>query len=294
MATRYASFQTVEPGNTGKDLAYLNQTKAANNARIAELETELKQLEESSQKDLTDADILDLELAANRARAYDMGGATTALSRMGSRAVNRETARLNALKAKQLKDEQNQIKIGELQDKFRQLQINKSKAETKADKDLYDSQLMNIGSQIRALGGTVDESYNGINTADVMDNYYTHTVNTAKGLQFTGDDKAREQLVNDLRAIGKYKEADDIQALKTPQEKAVASQKEKNLRIKLKKSASTIYKKINDYKHKKPADFTLTDTLELDKLRTMADSLARNYPNYIKLEGDLPKYTGKD
>lgn len=112
----------TEPQNMSKQLSndqnQLAQLKSANDARIAALEAELRQLQASSKNDITDEDILDLELAANRARAYDMGGATTALSRMGSRAVNRETARLNELKAKQLKDAENQLKIGDLQDKF--------------------------------------------------------------------------------------------------------------------------------------------------------------------------------
>lgn len=278
-------------------IAELKQRKAANAARIAELQNELQGVTTASQKNLTDADILDLELAANRARAYDMGGATSALSRMGSRAVNRETARLNEIKAKQLKDSENKIKLAELQDKHRQLGIDLTQAKTPAIAAQIRSQMQNVATQINSLGGQADGYDAPITSyAEVMEDYWAYTKNTKGGRKFADfvDPEGRYAMVKGLRDVGEYEKADALEAMPTKGEKDEAAKKGSAKRKSLQKAAKEITKKITEIRSKKMDEWTITDMNTLRTYEDMADSLARNYGDYIKLENKLPKYIGKD
>lgn len=265
-----------------------------NKARIAELKTELAQLEGASANDLTDMDILDLELASNRANAYDMNGATTALGRIDSRLTNRAKERLDASRTQQNKDYENYLKLSDLQDKYRQLGINFTQAKTPAEAELYKSQLKNIENQINVLNGFPEggsdiqlKSY-----ASVRDEYWSNTTNTKKGRVFKDDVTAekRAEIVADLRAVGLNNEADQLEATPTKGENDAAKQKEAVKKAKIKKAVNAVKAQLDANKYRSdPEGIQLYKQAE-----AMADSLVRNFGSYVQLENKVPVYKAKD
>lgn len=264
-----------------------------NNARIAQLKADLQRLKGGS---ISDMDLLDLELASNRANAYDMGGATTALSRIDSRMTNRAKEVLDAQKEKRLKDYENYVKISELQDKYRQLQIEQSKTQTQADYDLYDSQLKHIAEQIKTLNGTPDPAYQGPSVAPVMDDFYSSTTNTSKGLKFNDDVDAdhRKELVNNLRMVGKYKEADELEAMKTKAEKDADTAKARAKQKKLKAGFNKAIKKIAELEQEMDKNPSEAIAIELGKYENYVDSLKVNNPESIGIENGKYKWIAKE
>jgi hypothetical protein len=97
-----------------------------------------------------------------------------------------------------------------------------------------------------------------------------------------------------LREIGEYEKADALEAMPTKGEKEEAAKKGAAKRKSLQKAAKDIAKKITEIRSKKMDEWTITDMETLRTYEDMADSLARNYGDYIKLENQLPKYIGKD
>ena len=267
-----------------------------NKARIAELKTELAQLEGASANDLTDMDILDLELASNRANAYDMNGATTALGRIDSRMTNRAKERLDASRAQQTKDYENYLKLSDLQDKYRQLSINYTQAKTPAEAALINSQLKNIENQIDAMNGFPEgaENIQLKSYADVRNDYWSNTTNTKNGRVFKDNVTAekRAEIVNDLRAIGLNNEADQLEATPTKGENdaAIAKLKAKKAAIKSKIAsnnaviASGIGKRL-------PAEANI----KFENAKSGNDSLARNFPEMVKVDSEhYATFVGKD
>ena len=116
--------------------------------KIKALEAELKELETPTGSEMSDRDELDLLLAANRAKAYDMNGVSSALGRIDSRTTNRARERQTELANQRNKEYENSIKLSELQDKYRQVGINLTQAKTGAEAALYRSQLQNLATQI--------------------------------------------------------------------------------------------------------------------------------------------------
>lgn len=265
-----------------------------NKARIAELKTELAQLEGASANDLTDMDILDLELASNRANAYDMNGASTALGRIDSRMTNRAKERLDASRAQQNKDYENYLKLSDLQDKYRQLSINYTQAKTPAEAELINSQLKNIENQIEAMNGFPEggENIQLKSYADVQDEYWSNTTNTKQGRVFKDDVTAekRAEIVADLRAVGRNNEADQIEATPTKGEQDEAKKKEANKKAKIKKAVKAVTAQMNANKNR-----TDKEGVKLYReAEAMADSLFRNYPSYVQLQNHYPVYKAKD
>lgn len=265
-----------------------------NKARIAELKTELAQLEGASANDLTDMDILDLELASNRANAYDMNGASTALGRIDSRLTNRAKERLDASRAQQNKDYENYLKLSDLQDKYRQLGINFTQAKTPAEAELYKSQLKNIENQINAMNGFPEggEDIKLKSYASVRDEYWSNTTNTKQGRVFKDDvtPEKRAEIVDGLRAVGLNNEADQLEATPTKGEQDEAKKKEAAKKEKIKKAVKAVTAQMNANKNRVDKE-----GVQLYKqAEAMADSLFRNYPSYVQLQNHYPIYKAKD
>ena len=267
-----------------------------NKARIAELKTELAQLEGASANDLTDMDILDLELASNRANAYDMNGASTALGRIDSRMTNRAKERLDASRAQQNKDYENYLKLSDLQDKYRQLSINYTQAKTPAEAALINSQLKNIENQIDAMNGFPEggEDIQLKSYADVRNDYWSNTTNTKNGRVFKDNVTAekRAEIVNDLRAIGLNNEADQLEATPTKGENdaAMAKLKAKKAAIKsmIAKNNAVIASNANKVLSAEASNL-------FEKAKSGNDSLARNFPEMVKVDNQhYATFVGKD
>lgn len=261
--------------------------------KIKALEDELKELETPTGSEMSDRDELDLLLAANRAKAYDMNGVSSALGRIDSRMTNQARERQNELANKRNKEYENSIKLSELQDKYRQVGINLTQAKTGAEAALYRSQLKNLATQIQALGGEAAGADEQITSrAEVMDNYYGNTTNTPNGRQFadTVDAEQRKALVGQLRDIGEYQIADELEATKTKGEKDEAKQKEAAKKEKIKKAVKAVTAQMNANKNRTDAE-----GIKLYReAEAMADSLFRNYPSYVQLQNHYPIYKAKD
>ncbi len=261
--------------------------------KIQALEDELKELETPTGSEMSDMDELDLLLAANRAKAYDMNGVSSALGRIDSRTTNRARERQTELTNKRNKEYENSIKLSELQDKYRQVGINLTQAKTGAEAALYRSQLQNLATQIQALGGKAAGADEPITSrAEVMDSYYGSTTNTPNGRQFadTVDAEQRKALVGQLRDIGEYQRADELEATKTQGEKQEVKQKEAAKKEKIKKAVKAVTAQMNANKYR-----TDPEGRQLYKqAEAMADSLFRNYPGYVQLQNHYPIYKAKD
>lgn len=261
--------------------------------KIKALEDELKELETPTGSEMSDRDELDLLLAANRAKAYDMNGVSSALGRIDSRMTNQARERQNELANKRNKEYENSIKLSELQDKYRQVGINLTQAKTGAEAALYRSQLKNLATQIQALGGEAAGADEPITSrAEVMDNYYGNTTNTPNGRQFadTVDAEQRKALVGQLRDIGEYQIADELEATKTKGEKDEVKQKEAVKKEKIKKAVKAVTAQMNANKNRTDAE-----GIKLYRdAEAMADSLFRNYPSYVQLQNHYPIYKAKD
>ena len=239
-------------------------------------------------------DILDLELASNRANAYDINGASTALGRIDSRMTNRAKERLDASRAQQNKDYENYLKLSDLQDKYRQLSINYTQAKTPAEAELINSQLKNIENQIEAMNGFPEggENIQLKSYADVQDEYWSNTTNTKKGRVFKDDVTAekRAEIVSDLRAVGRNNEADQLEATPTKGEQDEAKQKEAVKKAKIKKAVKAVKAQLDANKFR-----TDPEGIQLYKqAEAMADSLVRNFGSYVQIENKVPVYKAKD
>lgn len=268
------------------------QIVAANNARIAELQKELAEIK-SKQGDYTDMDALDLELAANRANAYDLNGSTTALSRLESRMQNRVKERNDRARTDANKESENALKRSEIEKTIRETQIKRSTAKTLAEKNIYDAQLQDLGNKLQALGGTyVPAKYEGADVADAMDTYFRNTSNTANGrkLKDEVDEARRAQIVDLLRQVGEYEKADEIEATKTFGEKKTASKNESAKKDKLKVQITAVNRVLGSTKNSTDQE----SSKRRAKAQQDADKLARNYPNYVKFENGMLKFIAKD
>lgn len=122
---------------------------SANNARIAELKKELAAIEGGDDP----MDSLDLELAANRARAYDMNGATTALSRLESRASNRAREAENRANKKYIDDLAQAQKRDTAEQRLKQLLVDRAKETNPYAMQVLDSQIELARKDLDRVGG---------------------------------------------------------------------------------------------------------------------------------------------
>lgn len=271
------------------------QIKAQNDARIAELQAELKQLEGKKSGYLGEDDLLDLELAENRARAYDMNGATTALSRIDSRTQNRVSNARALAKEKNLDEETKALKRSDLEAKIRELQIKRAQAKVQTEKDIIDAQLKDLGNQLNTAGGKyVPAQYTGTDTGEALKGYYDSTVNTKNGRVFLPEVGAerRQQIRNDLLAVGEYEKAAEIEAKATVAEKEAQKKKIQQTKQKIKTRINLINDALTRTKF--VSDPNSSDYALHQEALAQADSLAKNYPSYVKIENGKPKFIGKD
>lgn len=267
-----------------------------NNARIAQLKAELQRLKGTGEA-VSDMDLLDLELASNRANAYDMNGSTTALSRIDSRMTNRAKERLDLLNKQKTDALEQELKRSDLEKQIRELQIKRAEAKTQSSKDIIDAQLADLGNQLTANGGTYNPAkYEGIDVADALKAYYENTVNTANGRKFNDNvtPEMRQSIMEGLRSAGQDELANEIEAMLTTGEKNELTKKEKAKRARIKATVKMAAKTIAKLVNKKEGTLTPDESLELKKAEDIADSLARNFGDYVKLENRIPKYTAKD
>jgi len=262
--------------------------------KIKALEAELKELETPTGSEMSDRDELDLLLAANRAKAYDMNGVSSALGRIDSRMGNRARERQTELANQRNKEYENYLKLSDLQDKYRQLGINFTQSKTPAEAELYKSQLQNIENQIKAMNG-FPEGGNNIQLksyASVRDNYWSNTTNTKNGRVFKDDvtPEKRAEIVDDLRDVGLNNEADQLEATPTKGEQDDAKKKEAVKKAKIKKAVKAVTAQMNANKNRTDAE-----GIKLYRdAEAMADSLFRNYPGYVQLQNHYPIYKAKD
>lgn len=293
------TFQWKWNAANGNDADRLRQIKAANEARIAQLEQELGGLQHTER--MTDQDMLDLEIASNRARAYDLPNSVTALERIENRRTERYRDAREMFKANQTKLMENDLKISELQKQYQQ-ELNELANSADAHSDAtHKTNLKYLGERIHQLGGTIPggpvEDYR--TRSDIMNDYWNSTVNTKNGRKFRDevDDAKRDQLVNDLRSIGDFEKADALQATKTPAEIDDANRKERTRRNRLKQAVNQVNNQLREAR-KLEASKDLQEQLKGAELRKEAlaqgDSLKRNFGSYVKFENDLATYIGKD
>ena len=277
----------------GNDQARYAAILASNNARIAELEAELENLTGSTKNNLTDMDLLDLELAENRSRAYDMNGATTALSRIDSRNENRIRNARQQMIDDANKAEAKALKRSELEANIRKLQIQRAQAKTTAEKNIIDAQLVDLGNQLTKNGGNyVPATYEGADSQEALKQYYDNTANTKNGRVFLGTvtPEQRTAIRDNLLAVGEYEKAAEIEAKATAAEKQAQKQKWQTTKSTIKKTIQLIDKVYNENKYT-----TTEEGMQLlNKAKAEADSLARNYPSLVKIENGRPKFIGKD
>ena len=296
------TFQWKWNAANGNDIERLKQIRAANQARIAQLQSELGGLNNTDR--MTDQDMLDLELASNRARAYDIANSVNALGRIDERRAERwrdarETARIN-----QTRTMENELKISELQKQYQQELNSLSNSATAQEDAQHKTNLKYLGERIQQLGGEIPGGGNidDYRTRhDIYADYYGNTENTKTGRKFrdTVDGAKREQLVADLRSIGEFEKADALQATSTPEEIDKANQAEKEKRRALRAKVVAITKKMKEvnaaYSKAAPKSDEQFKLLgEYQKLQDAADSLARNYGDYVKIENGNPRYVAKD
>lgn len=292
MAMDNFQFNWAAPRNTQEYM----QTEArinANKTRIAQLEQELQILEGQQSQSLTDMDMLDLELAANRANAYDMGNTTAALGRIDSRMSNRERSALEKQKSDYMKQQEKELKIADLEDKLRQNQVNRAKATLDSERAVLDSQAENLGKQLEAAGGKyVPMEYGGKDAQRVLSDYFRYTTNTQTGRKFNDDVDAelRANLVQDLLDIGQYEKAMEIEKTLTKAEKDEAKKKSQEKKASVKAKIEAVKTVLNNTQG--------ASTPEQQALRVKAkheaDSLARNFPDLVELKNGYPIFKAKD
>lgn len=295
MAMKTGDFQFNWYSANGNDEARYAQILEQNKARIAELETELATLEQTDGRELNDLDMLDLELASNRANAYDLNGATTALSRIDSRLTNRSKDLRDRAKDKQNDETEKELKRSELEKNIRETQIKRAQAKTQSEKNILDAQLKDLGNQLTANGGTYTPAkYEGVDVAEALKEYYENTENTSSGRRFKDNvtPEMRTAIKEGLRSAGQDDLANEIEAMKTTGEKNEAKQKEAAKRQKIRSQVKAVRSVLSKYRNS--SDLTTAQLNMLHKAQADADSLARNYSAYVTLENGLPKYTAKD
>lgn len=282
------------------NLDELIRRKAANEARIEQLRAKLQEIRNTVPVN-TEQDMLDLELAANRARAYDIPNAMQSLGRVDERRQSRLRAAREEAKMEQTRSMENDLKISELQKQYQQ-ELNELANSSSAPSDAaHRTNLKYLGEKIRLLGGEIPgapvDSYR--TRSDIQRDYWDNTVSTKEGRKFRDnvDNVKRNQLVEDLRSIGDFEKADALQATKTSGEIADDKKAEASKKKKLKKAVDQVNNMLKDAR-KLAASSNSNDVAKGVQLRrdaeTLGDSLSRNYGSYVKFENGLAKYIAKD
>ena len=278
----------------GYDKQRYLQMIEANKAEIAELKRELAEIESGN---INNMDELDLELATNRARAYDLNGATTALGRIDSRMTNRAKDALDRAKQAKLDEESNDLKRAETEKTLRELAQKRASSKLNSEKEIFDAQIDYENKKLEKLGGA-PFAFNWAGQLDaneVMMDYYRNTANTNKGRKFldsvTAED--RERIKNNLIEIGEYEKAAEIEAMATPAEKKDADAKVKSIKRKLDTKIPAVEAVINAL-GAKGANRTPDEDILYRRAIADQDSLILNYPNYVELSGGHLKKKYKD
>lgn len=278
----------------GNDVERLRQVRAANEVRLQQLQARLSELRATTQ--LTGADELDLELAANRARAYDLTNAEGALTRLDNRREARQRddrERQRAAMNKQLADD---LKLAEYQKQYQQAVTDLNNTADKPGRARQQATVDYLAKQIEAMGGSVPKSgYDGPDKSEVYEMYYKMTTNTPNGRKFndgvTGE--MRDKIVRAMFDIGEYEKAAALQATRTPKEIEQAKQEEAAKKRKIKTSVARVNKELE-----RAQEVYKTDTKAGIDIRNaamdIADSLTRNYGEYVKLQDGRLQYTAKD
>lgn len=281
----------------GNDQERYRQMIAANKQQIEALKAELKELGGDSYSPMNDMDELDLQLASNRARAYDINNANAAIGRIDSRMTNRAKDALDRKKQAALDAESKALKIAEVEKTLSELQQKRADAKLPGEKKIIDAQIQFESTKLKQLGGTPFEfNWAGqLDANEVMMDYFRNTVNTKNGRKFidsvTAED--RERIKNNLIDIGETEKAAEIEAMATPAEKKEAERKVKAIKKALDTRIPVVEKIINTLGAKGDGR---SDDEKILYQRAIAeqDSIARNYPEYVELSGGHLKKKYKD
>lgn len=121
---------------------------AMNQRRIDELKRELAALGPG----MDPRDELDMGLAANRARAYDLPGAESSLNRVQARFDARGRAAQEEANRKAVKEYETASRVADIEQNINKLQLEKFRAKTPLDKGLIDNQLEREYAKLTELG----------------------------------------------------------------------------------------------------------------------------------------------
>ena len=281
----------------GNDQERYRQMIAANKQQIEALKAELKELGGDSYSPMDDMDELDLQLASNRARAYDINNANAAIGRIDSRMTNRAKDALDRKKQATLDAESKALKIAEVEKTLSELQQKRADAKLPGEKKIIDAQIQFESTKLKQLGGTPFEfNWAGqLDANEVMMDYFRNTVNTKNGRKFidsvTAED--RERIKNNLIDIGETEKAAEIEAMATPAEKKEAERKVKATKKALDTKIPVVEKVISTL-GAKGAGRSRDEEILYQRALVEQDSIARNYPNYVELSGGHLKKKYKD
>ena len=281
----------------GDDQERYRQMIAANTQQIEALKAELKELGGDSYSPMNDMDELDLQLASNRARAYDINNANAAIARIDSRMTNRAKDALDRKKQDALDAESKALKIAEVEKTLSELQQKRADAKLPGEKKIIDAQIQFESTKLKQLGGTPFEfNWAGqLDANEVMMDYFRNTVNTKNGRKFidsvTAED--RERIKNNLIDIGETEKAAEIEAMATPAEKKKAAEKVKATKKALDAKIPVVEKVISTL-GAKGAGRSQEEEILYKRALDEQDSIARNYPNYVELSGGHLKKKYKD
>lgn len=269
----------------------------ANNARIAELKAKLEEIENTER--FTNRDLLDLQLAANRARAYDLSRATGHLSDVDSRIEGRRKDRREMDRMNNNRIIDNDLKLSGLIKERQELQIKKSQATSDPERDTIDAILEDNGNRIRALGGTPsDYGYQGPNRGTILNDFYNATTNTSTGLRFKDDvtPEQRKAITDNLRSVGMTDLANQVEALSTKSERIDAAikmkQKKQQVKDMIQKANNAIENvEIKQSKHEPISD---SEWALAQMGRQQLDSLHRALPTWVEFKNNRGKFITKD
>lgn len=282
----------------GNDQERYRQMIAANKQQIEALKAELKELGGDSYSPMNDMDELDLQLASNRARAYDINNANAAIGRIDSRMTNRAKDALDRKKQAALDAESKALKIAESEKTLRELQQKLADAKLPGEKKIIEAQIDYENKKLEQLGGTpfaFNWAGEQLDANAVMMDYFRNTVNTKNGRKFLDSVSAedRERIKNDLTEIGEYEKAAEIEAMATPAEKKKAADKVKATKKALEAKIPLVEKVISTL-GAKGAGRSQDEEILYKRALDEQDSIARNYPNYVELSGGHLKKKYKD
>lgn len=222
---------------------------AMNQRRIDELKRELATLGPG----MDPRDELDMELAANRARAYDMPGAESSLNRVQTRFDARRKADQEEANRKAVKEYETASRVADIEQNINRLQLEKFRAKTALDKGLIDNQLDREYAKLAELGKDPRDfqfRWSGMEDLerfrkDIKDStHYDSAGNRRWNDDVTEDDKVR--FANRASELGLDEEFKSISTMPTKSERKRAAAMAAAKEIKAANVANDVARELKD------------------------------------------------